>query len=82
MNLLLKLIVFIVPTTFILLFFMILTNEDAVAIYSQISMTVINLAEIGISHNDINSGNIIDTNHTYYNYYLISLLIVDFFLHI
>ena len=29
MNLLLKLIVFIVPTTFLLLFFMILTNEDA-----------------------------------------------------
>ena len=28
MNLLLKLIVFIVPTTFLLLFFMILTNED------------------------------------------------------
>ena len=45
MNLLLKLIVFIVPTIFLLLFFMILTNEDTYpgAVYDQFQIPVFEL---------------------------------------
>ena len=48
MNLLLKLIVFIVPTTFILLFFMILTNEDTYpgADYNQFQIPEFELKDL------------------------------------
>ena len=61
MNLLLKLIVFIVPTTFLLLFFMILTNEDTYpgADYDQFKIPEFELKDLDntmIVSNDLLNG--------------------------
>ena len=61
MNILLKLIVFIVPTTFLLLFFMILTNEDTYpgADYDQFKIPEFELKDLDntmIVSNDLLNG--------------------------
>ncbi len=61
MNILLKLIVFIIPTTFLLLFFMILTNEDTYpgADYDQFKIPEFELKDLDntmIVSNDLLNG--------------------------